>query len=239
MLGFHWFVPVWMEPHIFAIHKNNFDDGRVNKNLLKFNSLHWLRIELRSQPKYNNRRIRVIEFCCLKPGFRRILSSNARKWAWKVLFHKPCTLAVSESEFDHANRFPGLKVGVLVYTVSRLSKCLSIDHSMVAWWVALLLGNRPWKRLHNFSVFRHARCWEWTTQLPLKLCQSFLRFFNCAYLFAWWRLHFYLCLTEITQIHLLVSSTVMIGSFLFLLTFLIFIPIKFAPRQTHQSLEAN
>ena len=31
--------------------------------------------------------------------------------------------AASESEFDHANRILRLKVGMLVYTVSRLSKC--------------------------------------------------------------------------------------------------------------------
>jgi len=37
----------------------------------------------------------------------------------KVRFYKPCTSAASE--FDHANRI--LKVGELVYTVSRLSTC--------------------------------------------------------------------------------------------------------------------
>jgi len=41
----------------------------------------------------------------------------------KVCFSKPCTSAVSESEFDNANRILRLKVGVLVYTMSRLSKC--------------------------------------------------------------------------------------------------------------------
>ena len=37
---------------------------------------------------------------------------------------EPCsTSAASESELDHANRILHLKVGVLVYTVSGLSKC--------------------------------------------------------------------------------------------------------------------
>jgi len=33
------------------------------------------------------------------------------------------TVAASESELDHANRILSLKVGVLVYTESMLSKC--------------------------------------------------------------------------------------------------------------------
>ena len=36
---------------------------------------------------------------------------------------KPCTSAVSESEFDHANRILLLRRDMPVYTVSRLSKC--------------------------------------------------------------------------------------------------------------------
>jgi len=59
----------------------------------------------------------------LKLGFRLILSSNAHKCTRKVCFNRPCTLVASESEFDHANRILRLKVGGLVYTVSRLSKC--------------------------------------------------------------------------------------------------------------------
>jgi len=59
----------------------------------------------------------------LKRGFRRIVSFFAQGRAWKVRFCKPCTSATSESDSDHADRILRLKVGVLVYTVSRLSKC--------------------------------------------------------------------------------------------------------------------
>jgi len=62
------------------------------------------------------RYIPVIEFWYLKPGVRHILSSNARKCARKVCFYKPCTAS-------EVNRILRLKVSVLVYTVSRLSKC--------------------------------------------------------------------------------------------------------------------
>ena len=65
---------------------------------------------------------RVINFWCLKPGFRRIPSSNVWKCARKVRFHNPCTSAASESEFDHANGFLSLNEGMLVFTVSRLAK---------------------------------------------------------------------------------------------------------------------
>jgi len=41
------------------------------------------------------------------------------------IFYRPCTSAASQSEFDHANKIPCLKVDVLVYKVSRLSKCQS------------------------------------------------------------------------------------------------------------------
>ena len=61
----------------------------------------------------------MIEFWRLKPGFRCILSSNAQKCVRKVGFYKPCTSGASESEFDQVNKILCLKVGVLVYTVSR------------------------------------------------------------------------------------------------------------------------
>ena len=58
----------------------------------------------------------------------RILASETRfqtqKRAEEMCFYKPCTLAASESEFDHhVNRILCLKVGMLVYPVARLSKC--------------------------------------------------------------------------------------------------------------------
>ena len=63
------------------------------------------------------RRIRALGFWPLKRGFRRIYSSSAQKCTQKVRFYKPCTSAASESKFDHANRIPCLKVGVLVHSV--------------------------------------------------------------------------------------------------------------------------
>ena len=42
---------------------------------------------------------------------------------WKARFYKPCTSTASENEFDHRNRILRLKVGVSVYTVSRISRC--------------------------------------------------------------------------------------------------------------------
>jgi len=51
------------------------------------------------------------------------------------------TSAAPASEFDHANRSPYLKVGMLVYKMSRLS----ID-PRAALWIDPLLRNRP----HSF-----------------------------------------------------------------------------------------
>jgi len=58
-----------------------------------------------------------------------ILCSNAQKCAWKCVFtnHIPSAASDSESEFDHVNRIQCLKVGMLVYTGSRLSKCQAFD----------------------------------------------------------------------------------------------------------------
>ena len=56
-------------------------------------------------------------------GLRRIFSFSAQNCTWKPRFYKPDTLAASDSKFDNSNRTMCLKVGVLVYTVSRLSKC--------------------------------------------------------------------------------------------------------------------
>jgi len=74
-------------------------------------------------PPDHNRCIRMLGFWHLKRGFNHIVSFSAQECARKVCFYKPCTSAASESEFDHANRILRLNVGVLVYTVSRLSKC--------------------------------------------------------------------------------------------------------------------
>jgi len=77
----------------------------------------------------------VIEFWHLKPGFRRILSSTVRKCTRKVCFYKPCTWAVLESEFNHANRFRALKsrqaslYSVQVIEMSRLT----IDRFLILW----------------------------------------------------------------------------------------------------------
>jgi len=74
--------------------------------------------------------IRVIGLWHLKPGFRPILSSNAQKCTWKVHLYKPFTSVASESQFNHANRIPYRKVGVIVSKSVKVIKMsrLSIDH---------------------------------------------------------------------------------------------------------------
>ena len=70
-----------------------------------------------------NRCIRVLGFWRLKRRLRRILIFSPQNCTRIMCFYKPRTSAASESEFDHANKILCLKVGVPVYTVSRLSKC--------------------------------------------------------------------------------------------------------------------
>jgi len=93
-------------------------------------------------------------------------------------------------------RFSNISMGMLVYTVSRLSivkgSYQSLAHSMVTSWVASLLQNRPWNTLHSFVVRRHARHWEKTTPMRLKLYLKPL-LFNCAYMFVWSRLEIFVC----------------------------------------------
>jgi len=120
--------------------------------------------------------IRALRFGHLKRGFRRFFSFSAQKCARKVRLYKSCTSAASESEFNHANRILSLKVGVLIYTVhghqNVKANYRSLSYSMVALQVASLLRNRPWHRLHTFFVLRHARRWERTTPMYLKLHQK-------------------------------------------------------------------
>ena len=81
--------------------------------------------------------------------FDRVLASEARfqmhshfQWSKAPLrsaFLQAITSAASKSEFDHANQILRLKIGVLVYTMSRLSSYRSVTYSMVA----SLLWNRP------------------------------------------------------------------------------------------------
>jgi len=63
--------------------------------------------------------IRVIGSWCLKQ-VSGACSVTARKYAWKLQFSKPGALAASENEFDQADRILHLKVGVIVYKVSRV-----------------------------------------------------------------------------------------------------------------------
>ena len=57
----------------------------------------------------------------------------------------------------------------------------SLSYSMVASRVASLLRNRPWNKLHNFFVLRHARYWEGIAPMRPKLHLKPLHFFNCVY----------------------------------------------------------
>ena len=89
--------------------------------------------------------------------------------AWKVRFYKPCTSAVPESEFDYINRILRLKVGVIVYKVSRLSRCQG--YRLIAYLFYGRFTGRFVVVKQNAQVFalRHARRWERRTPVCLKL----------------------------------------------------------------------
>jgi len=139
--------------------------------------------------------IRVIEFWRLKPGFRRILSSNARKCTRKVRFYKPCTSAASESEFNHAKRILCLEVGVLVYSVRviKMSR-LTIDCVLILWSLhGSLRCCETDREIYGttFLSLRHAIHWERTTPMSPKMHLKplgfltasirHLKFFVCAW----------------------------------------------------------
>jgi len=92
--------------------------------------------------------------------------------------HVPST--ASQSEFDHVTRIPCLKIGVLVYTVSRWSKCKANYQSLIYFMVVSLL----WTDCTNFLSLGKRLWWERTTQMWLKP----LALFNCTFLFVWWGL---------------------------------------------------
>jgi len=136
-------------------------------------------------------------FWCLKPGFRCIPNSNAQKFVRKVRPYKPCTSGASESEFHLSNRILHLKVGVLVYTVSRLSECqgkLSIAYSTLILWS--LPGSLPCCKT------------DCTTSLPSDMqdvergqlwcarscTRKLLVFFNCNYVLVWSRFKIFVCI---------------------------------------------
>jgi len=78
---------------------------------------------------------RVISFWHLKPRVDHILSSNARECPCIVGFYKPCTLAASESKFDHTNRILRLKskrAGLYSIRVNKMSG-LAIDRLLLLW----------------------------------------------------------------------------------------------------------
>jgi len=121
------------------------------------------------------------------------VSFSAQECAQKVRFYKPCTTAASE-RFDHANRTLHLKVGVLVYTGSRLSKISrqTINRFIILW------------ALHGSVRCCETRCkTDCATLLALETqdvergqLQMHLTawnpcVFNCVYLFAWSRLKFF------------------------------------------------
>jgi len=158
------------------------DSCSTDKLLLSRSVINWLVTEIYC----NNSYIRVIEFWRLKLGFTRILRFNTRKCAWKVYFYKPCTLAASESECDHAYRILHLKRrrASLLYSVKviKMSR-LAIDRLLIP---RPLHGSLPWpwNRLHNLSTLRR---WERTIPIRPKLRRKLLAFLR-AYLFAWWHL---------------------------------------------------
>jgi len=115
--------------------------------------------------------------------FQMHFQFSAQKCARKVRFYKSCTSAASESGFDQANRILRLKVGVLIYTVSRLSKCQGyIDRFLILW---SLHGS-----IRCCETDRETDC---TTFLSLDTqdverrqlrCTQNSRIFNCAHLFT-------------------------------------------------------
>jgi len=92
----------------------------------------------------------VREVWCIREIEYSVLSSTARKCDQKVRFYKSCTSTASESDFDQVNRILCLKMGVLVFKVSRLSKCQG------CLLVAYLFGGRvrlvavTWNKTYNF-----------------------------------------------------------------------------------------
>jgi len=87
--------------------------------------------------------------------------STSRKCTWKVHFNKPCSSAASESEFNRPIRILHLKVGMLVFKESRLSKyqgCSLVAYlfnSLLRLAVACCCGKQ---NAHAFFVLRHTLC---------------------------------------------------------------------------------
>jgi len=81
---------------------------------------------------------------------------------------------VSESEFDHANRIPGLKVGLLVYKVSRLSKCQGYQVIAYLFYGRFIVV----KQTAQFLPLDTQDAERETTMHP-KLRLKLLAFFNC------------------------------------------------------------
>jgi len=126
----------------------------------------------------SNRCIRVINFL---PGFRRILSSNARNSTRKVKFTKHIPrLSLTANSIPQTEFVPKTRCASLysfkVIKMSRLTNYRPHSYSMVASRVALLLRNRPWNRLQNFFLLRHTRRWEWETLRCLELHPKPLHF---------------------------------------------------------------
>jgi len=85
------------------------------------------------------------------PGFRRIVSFNARKCARKVCFYKPHISGASKSEFNQIRIPHKLKklYSVKVIKMSRLS--------IAYLFYGRFTGTFVFVKLHNFFVLRLAR----------------------------------------------------------------------------------
>ena len=127
----------------------------------------------------------MIRFWRLKRGFRRIFSSTAQKskLCLKMRFYKPCTSAVSESEFNRVNRILRLKMGMLPYKWSWFSKYQGYLLVAYLFYDRSRLFVVAGKRRHNFlplATHEIEGCREKTSIMRPKL----FAFFNCAYQFA-------------------------------------------------------
>ena len=147
-------------------------------------------------------RLNAIDALNLGNVTNRVLSSNAQKCIRKARFYKPSTSAASESEFDHAHHIQHPKSRCASLCSVKVIKMwrLAINHLLFySRFTGRFVVAKPWNRLHRFSVLRHVKHWERTTSMHPKL----IAVFNHACLFVWWRLKSFICIHEITWIHLL------------------------------------
>ena len=111
----------------------------------------------------------------------------------KCVFKNHVPSAASETKFNHANRIPCLKVGALVDTESRLSKCqgkLSITYLFDGRFAGpFVVAKQTVNQTALFCPQTHKMGREDNSDEP-ETFPELLAFFICAYLFEWWHLRF-------------------------------------------------